>query len=82
MAPGLKTFILNILLAIGALVLKLYGPDLPPEIRDALSPEQLEAVVNAGWLVYTWVAIIANFIMRFFTKGPPLEAIRKTPPRR
>jgi hypothetical protein len=71
--PGYKTFIFFGVMALVAILMKYTGADIPPELAELLTEEQIKEIAGKGESVVNWILIVGGIIFRMMTKTPPLS---------
>jgi hypothetical protein len=71
--PGYKTFIFFGVMALVAILMKYTGTDIPPELAELLTEEQIKEIAGKGESVVNWILIVGGIIFRMMTKTPPLS---------
>lgn len=72
-AMGWKTYIFFAIMAIVGLYSKFSGIEIPPEIAEKLTQDQIDLLINKGTDIYYWITIVGGFFFRSITKSAPFK---------
>jgi hypothetical protein len=68
--PGWKTFLFFALMAGVAGFKQWTGIEIPPEIAEKLTEEEIRMVSDKGEYIVKWILIVGGFAFRTLTKSP------------
>ena len=71
--PGWKTFLFFGIMAVVATFQQYTGVEVPADIAEKLTEEEIRELAGHGEAIVNWVLIVGGFFFRFITKSAPFK---------
>ena len=68
--PGWKTFLFFAIMAVVAGIKEFAGVEIPVEIAEKLTEDQIRTLAEQGQSITQWVLIVGGFFFRSITNSP------------
>lgn len=71
--PGWKTFLFFGIMALVAGVRQYTGAEIPVDIAEKLTEEEIRGIADKGQYIIQWVLIVGGFFFRLITNSKPFK---------